>query len=57
MFPSIISTILARANIIKGKWPTMIIVYNVTLLIVIKIIENRKESNVQLDRSKDGRKR
>ena len=54
-FPSIISSTLAGANIVKGKWITMIIVYVVPLLIamliigIMKIIEKRKESNLKLD--------
>ena len=54
-FPSIISSTLAGANIVKGKWITMIIVYVVPLLIamliigIMKRIEKRKESNLKLD--------
>ena len=54
-FPSIISSTFAGANIVKGKWFTMIVVYIVPLLIAIiiigimKIIEKRKESNKRLD--------
>ena len=53
--PSIISSTLAGANIVKGKWLTMVIVYIVPLLIAIifigimKFLEKRKESNEQLD--------
>ena len=37
-FPSIISSTFAGANIVKGKWFTMIVVYIVPLLIAIIII-------------------